>query len=118
MSVILYFDEDAQGKELIRLVRNAGIFASSVNEQHTRGWSDEEQLIFAVSKGWAIFTYNEVDFEPLHSQWIMDGKRHHGIIVADQFGLSRQEKAAKLKVLVQNRSAEQMLNNLEYLSSW
>lgn len=118
MSVILYFDEDAQEKELIRHVRNAGIFASTANEQHTLAWSDEEQLIFAVSKGWAIFTYNEDDFNQLHSLWLLEGNRHHGIIIASQEGLTAREKAAKLKVLVQNRSAEQMLNNLEYLSSW
>ncbi|MEI6234354.1 MAG: DUF5615 family PIN-like protein [Planctomycetota bacterium] len=118
MSVILYFDEDAQEKELIRLVRNAGIFASSVNEQNTRGWSDEEQLIFATSKGWSLFSYNVGDFDQLHSQWILDGKRHHGIIVAEQISSSNREKVLKLARLIKGRSAEQMHNNLEYLSSW
>ncbi len=65
MSAILYMDEDAQDKELIRRVRNAGVFVSCVNEQRTNGWSDEEQLIFASSKVEAIFSHNEEDFEQL-----------------------------------------------------
>ena len=50
---------------LVEALRQAGYYAVSVCELGRKGLSDEEQLVYAVSKGRAIITHNLQDFAPL-----------------------------------------------------
>ncbi|HYG75247.1 MAG TPA: hypothetical protein VEK08_09620 [Planctomycetota bacterium] len=54
MSFPIYFDEDSQDSELVQILRARGLKVSTVNEEHMRAKSDEEQLTFAASKARAI----------------------------------------------------------------
>src|SRR5258705_533546 len=70
MSFLIYFDEDSQDSELVRILRARGVDVSTVNEEGMRSRKDEEQLIFAATKGRAIFTFNVPDFARLHAAWM------------------------------------------------
>ena len=82
----LYLDEDVTPL-LARALRQRGFDVTSAVELGHVGWSDEEQLEYAVSEGRAILTHNIRDFVRLHREWLSKGKEHFGIVVAPQFPL-------------------------------
>lgn len=44
------------------------------------GHSDDEQLVYAVSVGRTLYTFNVSDFMTLHSAYMAEGRAHAGII--------------------------------------
>jgi len=81
------------------------------------GQEDEEQLEFAVQEERVLYTYNVAHFYQLHTAWLTQGRSHSGIIlVAQTFGIGEQLR--RTFKLVANRSAEAMINQIEFLSAW
>jgi len=113
--VRLYFDEDAGEHAVIQGLRTRGINVLSTGEATRLGASDEEQLEFAVLQGRAIYTFNVGDFARLHKEYMEQGKDHAGIIaIPDQ----RYSIGAKIRLLagfLHGRSAEELINRMEYL---
>lgn len=56
------------------------------------------------------------DFVQLHTQYLNSGRSHAGIIVSDQLGTGVILR--RLLKLINDRSAEEMRNWLEFLSNW
>src|SRR5438874_6636561 len=77
----LFLDEDSMDRDLVRALRAAGVHVLTVAEAGRRGFSDEEQFLFASSKGLALYTCNVTDFARLHSRWLRGGLHHSGVIL-------------------------------------
>ncbi len=89
----------------------------AVDEGRT-GLPDNEQLDYATEQGRVICTCNLRDFIPLHTSYLAQGKTHGGIILIHQQRFSIGELALRLLRLMKAKSAEEMQNNIEFLSNW
>jgi predicted nuclease of predicted toxin-antitoxin system len=118
MSFTIYFDEDSQDKELIRILRTRGLTVTCVNEHGMRNKPDEEQLAFANTNGWVIFTHDIEDYCRLNSRMMHEGKSHCGIIASVQKRHHLGERALRIVHIHSQLSAEDMKDRLEYLSNW
>lgn len=113
--LLLYIDEDVH-KKLARELRRHNIDAISALEVGMEGVPDAEHLTFAVSQDRAVLSFNRGDFVQLHKQYAERGWEHHGIIVSPQYPIG--ETLRRVLALTATLSARDMLNRLEYLSSW
>lgn len=118
MSIRLYFDEDAQARAVAHNLQLRGVDVTiAVDEGHT-GIPDNEQLDYATEQGRVICTCNLRDFIPLHISYVTQGKPHCGIILIHQQRFSIGEQVLRLLSLMKAKSAEEMQNNIEFLSNW
>ena len=83
-SIKLLLDEDVWLRLAVAL-REAGYDAVSVNEIGRKGYSDVDQLAFAIEENRVLFTHNIRDFAPLAQQYAQIERSHPGNIVAVQF---------------------------------
>ena len=118
MQVRLYLDEDTPSRALAHNLRLRGIDVATVIEESRAGLSDTEQLEFATAQGRTIYSCNKGDFQQLHTEYLTQGKEHAGIILAPQQRYSIGEQIRRLLCLIKARSAEDMRNNIEFLSKW
>ena len=102
----LYMDEDAMARSLVRGLKARGVDVTTVLNVNKEGQSDVAQLEFAAVG----------DFCRLHSEWMEQGKSHWGIIVVSRQRYSIGEQLRRLLKLISLKSAEDMRNNLEFLS--
>lgn len=112
----LYLDEDAIQRGLIKALRSRNVDLLTAHETNLLTASDEEQLHYAASVGRAIFTFNRGDFVKLHKEYIETERHHAGIIVSNQEAVGVLLK--RLLNLLRARSAADMRDWLEFLSSW
>lgn len=118
MKIKLYLDENAIRNAFVNELRSRGIDVTTTKEQNTDGYTDPQQLEFAYSLGRVIFTYNIHDFDFLHKQYLTQGKHHAGIIFANQLKYDRLKYTRALLNLINNKTAEEMQNNTEFLDFW
>jgi hypothetical protein len=111
-----YLDEDAQRTSLVRALRARHIDVLTANEAGQIGVCDADQLAFAVSQHRTIFTFNRGDFVQLHTEYLQQNRTHSGVIVSDQLEIGVVIR--RLLKLLNNRSAKDMCNRLEFLSHW
>lgn len=115
-SIRLLLDEDAQRTALIRALRARQVDVLSVNEAGRAGLLDEEQLEYAAASGRTILSFNRGDFIRLHTRYMQKALQHSGIIVSDQ--LEMGVVIRRLLRLLDARTAQDMVNRLEFLSDW
>ena len=82
------------------------------------GVSDEVQLEFAASEKRVLFTFNVGDFCRLHTEWMLHGQSHYGIITSDQLQFSIGERLNRLLRFVEVNSGDDLQDRLEFLSNW
>ena len=111
----VYLDEDIPGS-LAKALRNRGIDVQTTSDAGNLGRTDEEQLDFAIRNKRVLFTCNKKDFILLHREYVSLSKVHFGIVLVtqDQVGIILKS-ILKLHAEV---SLDDMLNRLEFLSSW
>lgn len=112
----LYLDEDAQRQGLIQALRARQIDLVTVSEVNLLGEDDEVQLRYATEQGRVVFTFNRGDFFGIHTDWLRRGQSHTGIIVSDQIDTGTILR--RLLRLIDERSASDMHDWLEFLSNW
>jgi hypothetical protein len=118
MSLIrLYLDEDSMSRALLMALRQRDIDVITVSEVKREGFSDQEQLLWAGQNNRAICTFNIQDFSKLHKQFIAEGNFHAGIVLMQQ-DLSIGERLHGLSVLVASVTAEEMMNQMTFLSEY
>lgn len=116
MSVVrLYVDEDACEHAVIIALRARGADLLTTLEAGRTGTSDQEQLDFAVTQQRSIYTFNASDFARLHRDWVQRGRDHFGMIVIPDQRCSVSDKIRRISGLVAARTAEEMVNRIEYL---
>ncbi len=118
MKISLYFDEDIQTKGLIQALRSHGIDVVVAWQFGMRQREDEEQLAFAVSQGRVLFGCNVRDYFRIHSNWLAQGRSHCGIVLPKQQAYSIGDELKRVLRLIEMKSAEEMLNQIEFLSDW
>jgi hypothetical protein len=118
MNVRYYFDEDAQDNDLIYALRLHGVDAAGAWEAGLRRRDDEEHLILATSQERVLYGFNVGDFFRLHTQFLSQGKTHAGIVLAKQQTYSVGEQMRRLLRIVAAKSAEEMQNQVGFLSDW
>jgi predicted nuclease of predicted toxin-antitoxin system len=113
--IFLYTDEDVTPR-LADLLRERCYDSGSVWDAGTVGFTDEEQLLFAASRGWTILPYNRKDFTTLAQCWYGDGREHAGIVLSRQFS-NRQtgELLRQVCGLLETVSAAEMWNTVRNL---
>jgi Tfp pilus assembly protein PilZ len=79
---------------------------------------DNGHLAFATSQGRALYSFNASDYLALHSECLMQGRHHSGIILAQQQRYSVGEQMRRLLRIINFRSAEVMQDQVEFLSAW
>jgi uncharacterized protein with PIN domain len=114
----LYFDTDSMEKALLAGLRARGVDAITALEAGLADGSDEEQLRFASSQGRVLFSFNAGDFCRIHAAFLAQGQPHAGIVVAPQQRYSSGQRLRRLLRLIGAKTAEEMQNQLEFLSQW
>ncbi|MBW4560803.1 MAG: DUF5615 family PIN-like protein [Mojavia pulchra JT2-VF2] len=116
--ICLYLDEDSVEKSLITAFRNAGLDIVTVADVNRQSYPDEEQLIWATEQGRALYSYNRRDFYLLHTEFLTAQRNHAGIVLLQQQRYSVGQQLQGLLKLVTTRSAEDMVNQLVFLSAY
>ena len=79
---------------------------------------DEAHLLFAASQRRVLYSFNVGDFYRLHTLLLTEGRSHAGIILAQNSRYSVGDQAHRVLKLIAGRSAEEMIDRVEFLSSW
>ena len=118
MTTRLYLDEDSMRRALVIALRARGVDVLTALEAGMIERSDEEHLDYATAQGRVLYSFNVVDFYRLHTAYMTQGKSHAGIILARQQRYSVGEQMRRLLRFIATKSAEQMKNQVGFLSSW
>ncbi len=118
MWIKLYLDEDAQRTSLAQSLRQHGVDVLTTSDAGQISKSDQSQLAFAASVGRTIYTYNVGDFTALHSEYLTQEKTHSGIIIGEQGRFGIGEQMRRLLRIIEAKSAQEMQNQIEFLSNW
>lgn len=113
----LFIDEDSMDQRFVNALESRGIDVITVGEARTIGFSDEEQLILATEQNRVLYTFNVGDFCQLHNQYISEERIHAGIIISSQ-AYSIGEQMRRVLKLISAKTAENMLNQLVFLSTY
>ena len=84
MTIRLYCDEDSMGSSLVAALRSRGIDMTTALEDDMVDRQDGEHLDHATRHGRVLFSFNRGDYFQLHTEHLMLGKSHAGIILANQ----------------------------------
>lgn len=104
--------------DLVRALRLRGLDVQTALEASLIGRSDDEQLLHAAAGGRSLYSFNIADFMKLHNEWPAARLHHAGIVLAQQQRFSVGEQMRRLLKLVGTKSAEQMIDRVEFLSAW
>ncbi|MEG3930404.1 DUF5615 family PIN-like protein [Microcoleus sp. T3_B1] len=113
----LYLDEDSQDQSLLRALRARQVDVTTVNETQTEGLIDEEQLRLAATQNRVLYSHNIGDFCQLHTEFLGREESHAGIALISQ-DYSVGEQVRVIMELTANKTAEEMVNQLEFLSKY
>jgi Domain of unknown function (DUF5615) len=111
-------DEDAMDWQLVQALRARDVDVITVGEVETTGIRDEEQLILANEQGRVLYTFNVGDFCRLHSIYMVEENSHAGIVIGTQQQYSVGQQLRAILKLIATKSAEEMIDQLVYLSSY
>ena len=118
MSIIrLYIDEDSQDQALLRALRARNVDVMTVKETQTEGLIDLEQLRLATAQRRVLYSHNIGDFCQLHAEFVANGQAHSGIALLSQVYSVGEQVRAVLEFMA-TRTAEEMENQLEFLSKY
>lgn len=110
-----YVDEDAEEHAVVEGLRARGLDLLTTSEAHRAGSTDAEQLDFAVELRRTLYSFNVGDFARLHRERLQQGSRHFGIVVIPDQRRSIGEKIRRLAALVNDLTAEEMIDRMEFL---
>jgi hypothetical protein len=114
----LYLDEDSMDDDLVAALRLREIDVQTASEHGMLGCSDAAQLRWSTAQGRVLYSFNAGDFCALHTQFLRRGERHAGIILAQQQRHTLGDQLRGVLKLGAARSAEDMVNQIEFLSAW
>lgn len=117
-TIRLYMDEDSMSRSLVRALRARGVDVTTALDEGMIERDDVEHLEYATARGRVLYTFNVADFYRIHCDYLAQGKSHAGIILASQQRYSVGEQMRRLLKLVATKSAEEMKNNVEFLTAW
>jgi len=110
--ISLYLDQDVS-VVMAAFLRARHFEVLTTQEANRIGSSDAEQLSFAVQNKMALLTHNREDFEKLFREYLYTGKKHHGIIIAQQ--KLPQEIVRRLLKILNTVTADEFENQIRYI---
>jgi hypothetical protein len=116
--ICFYIDEDAMRNSFVNALRNANLDVITVAEVDRLGYSDTEQLDWATEQHRVLYSFNVKDFSVLHNQRLTQDNSHAGIIVVPRQRYAIGEQLRGILNLANSLSAEEMVNQLIYLSNY
>jgi hypothetical protein len=114
----LYIDEDSMSHALTRALRARRVDVVTAWEAGMIERTDREHLFYASVHDYVLYSFNVGDFFALHTALVRENRSHSGIILARQQHYSVGEQLRRVLKLIAGRSAEDMRNRVEFLSSW
>ncbi|MEH1964944.1 DUF5615 family PIN-like protein [Nostoc sp.] len=114
----LYIDEDSGDTALVLALQNRGIDIITTLSVNRLSFPDEEQLIWARSQSRVLYSSNIRDFYSLHTAFLTQEQPHSGMILIQQQLYSIRELMRGILRLIAAKSAEEMENQVEFLSTW
>jgi Domain of unknown function (DUF5615) len=114
----LYIDEDSGNLSLVQALRNSAVEVMTTSDANKLSSSDEEQLIWATEQRRVIYSSNMGDFCRLHRNFAEQKRTHSGIIVTARQSYSIGAQWRGILNLMAAKSAEEMINHLEYLGAY
>ena len=118
MTIRLYMDEDAMDQALVQALRARGVVVITALDAGMIERDDADHLDYATEQGSVLCSFNVGDFYHLHSDYVAQGKPHAGIILMRQQHYSVGEQMRRLLRLIASKSADEMENWVEFLSTW
>ena len=109
--------EATNEKALISAHRARKINVLTVNDTKTSGQTDENQLRLASKENRVLYSHNVADYCKLHKAFMAKGESHGGIALLTQ-DYSVGARLKVLSTLVLERSAESMIDQVEFLSQY
>ena len=113
----LYMDEDSMNQDVVHGLRVRGIDVLTAVEAGMGGHVDSEHLEFAANQGPVLCTFNIRDFSALHAHYLVEGRRHAGILLVHQQRYAIGEYVRRMLRLASSLFEVDMVNRAEYLSS-
>jgi hypothetical protein len=113
----IYLDEDTMDRNLLAALHLRKVDVLSASEANMLSRSDEEQLQWALENQRIIYSFNVRDFYRLHTQLVEAKEQHAGIVLSSQ-NYSIGEQMRRLLRIIYTKSAEEMYNQVEFLSAW
>ncbi|MGV0106666.1 DUF5615 domain-containing protein [Nostoc sp. DSM 114160] len=114
----LYMDEDSTARSLVLALQNRGVDVTTSLNLNRLGYTDEEQLRWATEQSLVLYSSNIRDFYRLHTDFLTKEQSHAGMILVQQQRYSVGELMRGILRLIAAKSAEEMHNQVEFLSSW
>lgn len=114
----LYVDEDSMDQDFVYALRARNVDVLTVADAGMLHKSDEEQLAWATDKSRVIFSFNARDFYHLHTRLLERSSSHAGIVLAPQQRYGIGDLMRGVLKLINTCSAEEMIDKVEFLSSW
>ena len=114
----IYIDEDAMDSDLVAALRYRGVTVITPLDAGLTEKPDEDQLAFATESGCVLYTFNVSDFYRLHTQWVIAGREHAGMILAPQQRFSVGEQLRRILRLRASVTSGSMRNQVEFLGNW
>lgn len=111
----LYVDEDAEQRTLVEGLRDRGIDVTTALEAQMICATDREQLDYAIENDRTLYSLNVSDFARLHKEYLDAGQSHCGIALIPKQRYDVGEKIRRLVQLVEEKSAEEMRDRIEFL---
>ena len=112
MQIQLLLDEDVHATLAPALCKR-GFDAVHIQEINRKGYSDRDQLEFAVTQGRCLLSFNVRDFVILHNEFVATTQEHYGILVSPQLPIGVALR--RVLVILNTRTAEQLQNQLQFL---
>ncbi len=116
--ILLYLDEDSMDQDFVQALRSRNVDVLTVADAGMFYRTDEEQLAWAAEHYRVIFSFNTRDFYRLHTILLEQGLSHAGIVLAPQQRYGVGELMRGVLNLINTKSAEEMVSQLEFLSDW
>jgi hypothetical protein len=114
----LYIDEDSMDQALLQALRARGVDVRTAYEEGMVGRSDVEQLRWAATQGRVLYSFNVGDFYHLHTTFLGQQEDHAGIILVQQQRYAVGQQRRGVLRLMAATSAEEMVNQVVFLSAW
>jgi hypothetical protein len=114
----LYIDEDSGDRNLVQALRARGVDVLTALDARMIERTDAEHLQLATSLGRVLYSFNRGDFLRLHSHYMATGQEHAGMLRARQQHYAVGEQMRRVLKIMALKSAADMRNNVEFLSSW
>ncbi len=103
---------------LVAALRSRGVTAITSLEAGLAEDSDEEQLAYATAHECVLYTFNVRDFQRIHTEWMVAGRDHAGMILAQQQRFTVGEQLRRILCLRAATTAASMRNRVEFLGNW